>query len=96
MDLMTGKTTSATMWKRDFAFAEGDQWFCRTGPLQLWAGAFPAELRLEFTRGEDRLEVTEVLGREGIEIPFPHRSLYARSATEPFPIRVIRSGEIGR
>jgi small-conductance mechanosensitive channel len=25
----------------------------------------------------------------GIEIPFPHRTLYAGSATEPFPVRVV-------
>ena len=29
---------------------------------------------------------------EGIEIPFPHRSLYAGSVTEPFPIRVVSGG----
>jgi len=29
---------------------------------------------------------------EGIEIPFPHRSLYAGSATEPFPIRIVGGG----
>lgn len=27
---------------------------------------------------------------EGIEIPFPHRSLYAGEATAPFPIRIIK------
>jgi small-conductance mechanosensitive channel len=26
---------------------------------------------------------------EGIEIPFPHRSLYAGEASEPFPIRIV-------
>jgi small-conductance mechanosensitive channel len=26
---------------------------------------------------------------EGIEIPFPHRTLYAGSATEPFPVRIV-------
>lgn len=26
---------------------------------------------------------------EGIEIPFPHRSLYSGSRTEPFPVRVV-------
>lgn len=26
---------------------------------------------------------------EGIEIPFPHRSLYAGSVTDPFPVRVV-------
>jgi small-conductance mechanosensitive channel len=27
--------------------------------------------------------------REGIEIPFPHRTLYAGAETEPFPVRVV-------
>jgi hypothetical protein len=56
MDLMTGKRISATMWNRNFAFAEGDRWF--------W----------------------QIL----------RRSSYAGSATEPFPVHLIQSGEIGR
>ncbi len=39
-------------------------------------------------------EITEEVKRrfdaEGIEIPFPHVSLYTGSATEPFPIRVTK------
>ncbi|MCB0359932.1 MAG: mechanosensitive ion channel family protein, partial [Bdellovibrionales bacterium] len=30
---------------------------------------------------------------EGIEIPFPHVSLYAGLATEPFPISIVQPGE---
>lgn len=30
---------------------------------------------------------------EGIEIPFPHRSLYTGEATAPFPIRIVGPGE---
>ncbi len=30
---------------------------------------------------------------EGIEIPFPHVSLYAGSVTEPFPVRILRDDE---
>ena len=30
---------------------------------------------------------------EGIEIPFPHRTLYVGSATDPFPVRVVPEGK---
>ncbi len=29
---------------------------------------------------------------EGIEIPFPHRSLYAGSSTDPFPVQIVGDG----
>jgi len=35
-------------------------------------------------------EVKERFDEEGIEIPFPHRTLYTGSVTEPFPVRVER------
>lgn len=35
-------------------------------------------------------EIKEALDAESIEIPFPHRSLYTGSMTEPLPIRVVR------
>ena len=34
-------------------------------------------------------EVKERLDAEGIEIPFPHRTLYAGAATEPLPIQIV-------
>ena len=30
---------------------------------------------------------------EGIEIPFPHRTIYAGSATQPFPIATVEEGQ---
>ena len=35
-------------------------------------------------------EVKERFDEEGIEIPFPHRTLYTGSVTEPFPVRLER------
>lgn len=40
-------------------------------------------------------EVKARFDAEGIEIPFPHRTLYAGLATEPFPIRVVDGGAPG-
>ncbi|WP_417511133.1 mechanosensitive ion channel family protein [Methylophaga sp.] len=34
-------------------------------------------------------EIKEAFDAESIEIPFPHRSLYTGSVTEPFPIRLV-------
>ena len=35
-------------------------------------------------------EIKEEFDKRGIEIPFPHISLYAGSVTDPFPVEVVR------
>ena len=47
--------------------------------------------RTEFlpTRNQLQIEIKKAFDREGIEIPFPHRTLYAGSATAPLPVRVF-------
>jgi len=54
-------------------------WFSKSDFLQL--------------RNSIMREIKERFDAEGIEIPFPHRTLYAGSATEPFPVRVIDAKE---
>jgi len=34
-------------------------------------------------------EIKEEFDKQGIEIPFPHRTIYTGSITEPFPVKVV-------
>jgi len=36
-----------------------------------------------------KIEIKEALDAAGIEIPFPHRTLYVGAETAPFPVRVV-------
>ncbi len=40
-------------------------------------------------RSNLRQEIKDRFDAEGIEIPFPHRTLYTGSVTDPFPVRVV-------
>ena len=45
----------------------------------------------DFLKLKNRImqEIKERFDQEGIEIPFPHRTLYVGSATDPFPVKVV-------
>lgn len=71
-------------------------------PLVLFVGFGDSSLNLQFSvwgARENFLElrnriperVKEAFDNAGIEIPFPHRTLYTGSQTEPFPVRVVDS-----
>lgn len=73
-------------------------------PILYFLGFGESELQLQFSvwsRREDFLRfrsavataVKRALDDAGIEIPFPHRSLYAGAATRPFPVTVVDSVE---
>ncbi len=68
-------------------------------PIVIFLGFGDSSLNLQFsvwTTRENYLELRnniperlrKAFADAGIEIPFPHRSLYAGSQTEPFPVRI--------
>lgn len=69
-------------------------------PLVIFQGFGDSSLNLQFSVWAERSnflalrnELTEAIKRrfdeEGIEIPFPHRTLYAGSESAPFPVQVV-------
>ncbi|WP_455382171.1 mechanosensitive ion channel family protein [Salinispira pacifica] len=44
-------------------------------------------------RNSIMFDIKKRFDQEGIEIPFPHRTIYAGSVTEPFPVRVVDPSE---
>jgi small-conductance mechanosensitive channel len=69
-------------------------------PLYIFQGFGDSSLNIQFsvwTKRENYIEfkssiqheIKEAFDRHGIEIPFPHRTLYTGSITEPFPVRVV-------
>lgn len=69
-------------------------------PLFFFTGFGESSLDIQFsvwTKSENfrdlrtsiREEVKNAFDAAGIEIPFPHRTLYAGSETQPFPVRLV-------
>jgi small-conductance mechanosensitive channel len=46
-------------------------------------------------RNSMHLDVKRAFDEAGIEIPFPHRTLYTGSETEPFPVRIVDAPSAG-
>jgi small-conductance mechanosensitive channel len=75
-------------------------------PLIIFRGFGESSLDMQFSVWTQRenyvviktqmhVEVKEAFDAAGIEIPFPHRTLFAGSTTEPFPVRVITDTPTG-
>lgn len=69
-------------------------------PLFIFQGFGDSSLNIQFSvwakreqwldlRNTIAEEIKGAFDRAGIEIPFPHRTLYSGSITEPFPVRVV-------
>ena len=52
-------------------------------------GEIVAEGPIETILNSNTLTGKYLTGKEGIEIPFPHRTLYTGSVTDPLPIRLV-------
>lgn len=103
-DLMIGVAYRENMDKvRDVLMEVADKnplCLIKPAPLFLFTGFGDSSLNIQFSvwakkesfidmRTAIQLEVKEAFDKAGIEIPFPHRTLYSGSETEPFPVRVI-------
>lgn len=73
-------------------------------PLIVFKGFGDSALELQFSpwfvktdyvvlRNSLLIEVKKRFDEEAIEIPFPHRTLYAGEATKPFPVQVVPTPE---
>jgi small-conductance mechanosensitive channel len=69
-------------------------------PMFIYKGYGDSALELQFSvwakrenfllvRNSIQEEIKTAFDKNGIEIPFPHRTLYTGSVTEPFPVRVV-------
>jgi small-conductance mechanosensitive channel len=71
-------------------------------PLFIFTGFGDSALQIQFSvwatrenflalRNSITAEIKRAFDEAGIEIPFPHRSLYAGEATKPFPITIVEA-----
>jgi small-conductance mechanosensitive channel len=88
---------------RDLAFAVADRnplVLEEPAPLFIFQGYGDSALQFQFSVWAQRtnyldvlnavhIELKEAFDAEGIEIPFPHRTLYAGSVTDPIPVKVV-------
>ncbi len=69
-------------------------------PLFIFLGFGDSSLNIQFSvwaardnfltlRNSVQEEIKQAFDKAGVEIPFPHRTLYAGSVTDPFPVRVV-------
>ena len=69
-------------------------------PLFIFLGFGDSSLNIQFSvwaarenflplRNSIQEEIKQAFDKAGVEIPFPHRSLYAGSVTDPFPVRIV-------
>ena len=73
-------------------------------PLFIYKGFGDSALNFQFSvwakserylemRNAIQIEIKKAFDGAGIEIPFPHRALYAGSVTEPFPVRMVHDDD---
>lgn len=73
-------------------------------PLFIYKGFGESSLDFQFSvwakrenfldlRNTIQIEIKEAFDEANVEIPFPHRTLYSGSVTEPFPVRVVIDDE---
>jgi small-conductance mechanosensitive channel len=104
IDLQIGVAYKEDMRKvRDILFHVAEvNTLCLDEPAPLFIFKKYGESALEFqfsiwTRRENylallnsiQIEIKEAFDENGIEIPFPHRSIYAGSVTDPIPVKVV-------
>ena len=72
-------------------------------PLFILLGFGDSSINLQFSvwakrenfldlKNSIQIEIKQAFDREGVEIPFPHRTLYAGSATGPMPVNLVDGG----